>query len=77
MAILSQKELLNLELKTDEQISEYMLELAKAKARFDAELYYKNSLALRKSNSHISFIYSFILGTVGICIGFWISHFTR
>lgn len=77
MGIMSQKELLDLELKTDEQMSEYTLELAKAKARIDAELYYKNSIALRKYNLHISFIYSLILGTVGICIGFWISHFTR
>jgi hypothetical protein len=77
MEIMSQKELLDLKLKTDEQISEYMLELAKAKARIDAELYYKNSIAVRKCNLHISFIYSLILGTVGICIGFWISHLTK
>lgn len=77
MGMINQKDLINLELKTGEQISEYMLELAKAKARIDAELYYKNSLALRKYNSHISFVYSLISGTVGICIGFWISHFTK
>ena len=77
MGIMSQKELLDLELKTDEQMSEYKLELSKAKARIDAELYYKNSIELRKYNLHISFIYSLICGTVGICIGFWISHFTR
>ncbi len=77
MGMISQKDLINLELKTDEQISEYFLELAKAKARIDAELYYKNSMALRKYNSHISFIYSLILGTVGICLGFWISHLTK
>ncbi len=77
MGIMSQKDLVNLELKTDEQVSEYMLELAKAKARIDAELYYKNSISLRKYNSHISFIYSLILGTVGLCIGFWISHLTK
>ncbi len=77
MEIMSQKELLDLELKTEEQISEYMLELAKAKARIDAERYYKNAIDIRKYNLHISFIYSFILGTVGLCIGFWISHFTK
>ncbi|QNU67315.1 hypothetical protein EHE19_001880 [Ruminiclostridium herbifermentans] len=77
MEIMNQEYLHNLELKTEVQVSEYMLELAKAKARIDAELYYKNSIALRKSNSHISFIYSFLLGTVGICIGFWLSHFTK
>jgi hypothetical protein len=73
MEMLSQKELENLELVTDEQIYEYRIELAKAKARFDAELYYRNSLTLRKTNAQKSFLYSFLLGLVGICIGFWIN----
>ncbi|PYG84367.1 hypothetical protein LY28_03630 [Ruminiclostridium sufflavum DSM 19573] len=77
MKPLSRQELTDLELQTSEQMSEYMLELAKAKARIDAELYYKNSIELRKSNAHNSFLYSFLLGIVGICIGFWISYFAK
>jgi len=77
MEKISREELVNLELVTDAQISEYRIELVKAKARFDAELYYKNSLALQKLIAHKSFLYSLFSGVIGLCLGFWISYLTK
>lgn len=77
MKEISCEELKNLKLTTNEQIYEYGLELAKAKARFDAELYYRNSRELRNLNTHKSFLYSLLSGIIGLCIGFWLSYLTK
>lgn len=77
MDVFSENQLYNLDLKTDEQKSEYMLELARAKARFDAEKYYKNAIELRDYRLHIPFILSGLMTLVSSCIGFLLGEITK
>ncbi len=67
--------LANLPLETDEQKKEYELELARMKAKFDAELYYKSAKMLRIYKMQKTFIYSFFITLVGACIAFLLGVF--
>ena len=65
----------NISLETDEQKKEYGLELARIKAKFDAELYYKSAKTLRVYKMQKTFMYSFLITLVGSCIAYLLGVF--